>query len=449
MTRARLPPHTIVALTAWVCRLTSIAVSLLSTRALVEFLGVERYGAFAIIVSLGGWCGLAEAGLGPSLQNFVSEARARGESYGQYLRAGQYLIALLALIVGMILFLVGGFIQNLLLAKFPGGLSQETFGGLPLVTLAGGLFVGHSLLGISYRILLAKGSGNLAYILPALGGAFSLLGLLAANHWRPIKNPLAVAILLGTAPPTVLAGLGWWKAFHQEKLGEVPFALIKEAWKPLFSRALRFGGFAAMSAVTLQIDYLVMSQTLSPQEITQYNLITKVYLIVIAFQGSYLMTAWPVITECMNRHAISEVHVLVNRSLWLGFALVGVCSIILLLTPDLVYAIIAPSVTARVDRLTLGLFALYFSCRVWAEPFAITLISVNSLRIFWLYVPIQALINAGLQISLANLFGLKGILAGLICSFLLTAAWILPWKYRAILWKFAPSPNPNPVQGAT
>jgi hypothetical protein len=63
------------------------------------------------------------------------------------------------------------------------------------------------------------------------------------------------------------------------------------------------------------------------------------------------------------------------------------------------------------------------------------LLSVNILKPFWILVPIQALISIFGQIYFAKIYGVDGILYGLILSFLLTVTWGLPYYTKKYIFR--------------
>ena len=58
--------------------------------------------------------------------------------------------------------------------------------------------------------------------------------------------------------------------------------------------------------------------------------------------------------------------------------------------------------------------------------------SVGDMSAFWKWVPVQAFISIVAQYLLARRWGIEGVALGLILSFLLTAAWVLPHRTNQI-----------------
>ena len=73
--------HHLVTASAWLSRVVAVGFQLASVRVLTSALGLEQYAVFALLASLAGWYLLADFGVGVSLQNGISEARATDRPY--------------------------------------------------------------------------------------------------------------------------------------------------------------------------------------------------------------------------------------------------------------------------------------------------------------------------------------------------------------------------------
>jgi Na+-driven multidrug efflux pump len=84
----------------------------------------------------------------------------------------------------------------------------------------------------------------------------------------------------------------------------------------------------------------------------------------------------------------------------------------------------------EVKPITLLLFGLYVSIRLYTDTYAMVLQATSHLKIMWKTVIIQAPISVVLQWYLAIDYGINGVLIGLVLSFVLSAALILPIYYH-------------------
>jgi len=192
-----------------------------------------------------------------------------------------------------------------------------------------------------------------------------------------------------------------------------------------------------MAAITLQVDYIVLSQFLAPTDIALYALTTKVYGLAFFFYNALLMALWPVFAELLARRRVDAVrsHLRLYLELGVGYMVVSTVAMIWLMPAAV--RLLAPGQALLPPAALIVGMGVYYTVRVWCDTFATLLQSMSRLRPFWLLVPAQALLSAALQWVLAPRFGLPGVVAGLTLSFLFTVAWALPVVTRRALSQLA------------
>jgi O-antigen/teichoic acid export membrane protein len=94
-----------------------------------------------------------------------------------------------------------------------------------------------------------------------------------------------------------------------------------------------------------------------------------------------------------------------------------------------------PAKRLQVSGGVLMIIGIYQMLRVWTDTFAMVFQSMSLLKPFWIIVPIQSAISLGAQIVFVPSFGLYGIYIALICSFVLTVSWFLPFYLYKSVWK--------------
>ncbi|MFZ5649816.1 MAG: MATE family efflux transporter [Bacillota bacterium] len=421
----KIPNHLLVAAGAWGGRIVSAAVQLVSVRLLVEGLGAGQYAVFAVLTSLNGWFTLADFGMGAGLQNYISESRAREEDHRPYVAAAGFLAVIAFILVLLALYLLSPFLSHHLLVNLylPEGESANR-----LFLVAGAIFTCTATGGISYRIWYAYQKGYYANIFPAMGALAGLAGVWLAAGRAGKDNILLICLAVFHAPVAIAAAISFvvtvLPAF--KKAGPTfffPYML------PLLKRGVKFWVFGLMAAGVLQIDYIVMSQKLAPGDITSYNIVSKIYAFIFFIYNAVLAALWPVCAEYLAVGLRHEVKKIVQRYILYGFSIIAFATGGLLLFMPLVLKVIAPTQVVSIANSTILLFGVYFILRVWTDTFAMALQSMSDLYIFWLCVPIQAILSLSLQWSLSGIYGVNGIVLGLIGSFLLTVFWVLPWKF--------------------
>lgn len=416
----RIPTHMLVALSAWTSRIIIAVVQLFSVRILIESLGAEQYAAFALLTGLMGWYMLADVGIGVSLQNFISEQRAKGQLFDKYLSVAAMVAVMLLMLTILLLYFISPYLAPVFLKHFNFISESEK---VRYFFVVGALFIGASIGGIVYKVWYAQQRGYLSNIVPALASLIALAGIWLVAKSETSQN-LFWSLVAFIAPTAALALISFITQITtiSAKSWQFDFSIFNK----IMARAGYFWFFGLMAAGVLQIDYIVMSQFVMPREIVVYNISTKVYSLVFFVYNAVLMALWPVCTEMITRREWQRVKVYLKRYLTIGIAFMSV-SILLIawLMPDIV-EIISPGTYIVVPMSFIFLLGSYQLIRIWTDTFAMVLQSMSEMKPFLMWVPVQVILSVLLQWGLAPQYGIFGIVLGLIGSFVLTVMWALP-----------------------
>jgi O-antigen/teichoic acid export membrane protein len=422
----RIPRHLLVAASAWASRIVTALVLLASVRILMDSLGLENYAVFVLLTGLTGWFMLADMGIGSSVQNHISESRARGQSYDDLISASGLLAVLLLFVTVIALYFISPYVAPVLLKSFPFLSEAEK---TKLFFLTGVLSIGMGVGGIVYKVWYGEQRGYLSNIVPAIAAVVGLIGLLLVRQ-TPVEDRLFLSLVAFTAPLAVLP-LGvllvqQLRRGHGHTGTKLPGTIHR-----LMKRGFHFWFFAIMAAGVLQIDYIVMSQFLAAHDIAAYYISTKVFGLAFFVYTAILAALWPVFAESIARREWGLVQRYLKKYLALGLAFMFVCTVSLIWLMPVAVGILAPKENIIIPLGFILLLGVYHMIRVWTDTFAMVLLSISNMKPFWIYVPIQAILNIVLQWVLVPVHGLYGVVLGLIASFVFTVSWALPmavWK---------------------
>ncbi|MDD5491115.1 MAG: MATE family efflux transporter [bacterium] len=417
----KIPVHIWIAASAWGSRLITGLVQLFSMRILIGGLGTERYAVFVLLTSLIGWYTLADAGVGLSLMNYISEQRAKKESYARYVLMAA-LITLLELVAGLIILYGLGLLAAPIFLKQFGFLGQAE--KIKLFYISGAILFSTSLCGLTYKIWYAEQKGYLANIVPAVA---SLLGL--AGAWLVLRNPVTNKLywsLLAFISPPLALGLGLF-LFKIAFIGRENWHFEPAILAAIIKRAMRFFGFTLLGLVITQIDYLILSQTVKAYDIVIYNIVTKLYSFAFTIYAAVLAAWHPVNCEMYIRREFDKIKSNARLYALAGIGGMTLFIILLLVFKSYVGRIFSPNEIIVIPGLFILFTGLYFIIRIWNDTFVTLLVSMNKFRQMFMIAPVQIAISLGLQIFLARQYGIYGIAAGLFIAYVLTSAWFLPW----------------------
>ncbi len=416
----KIPVHIWIAASAWGSRLLTGLVQIFSMRVLIVGLGTEQYAVFILLTSLIGWYTLADVGVGLSLMNYISEQRAKKESYARYVLMAA-LITLLELVIGLIV------LYGLALIAAPTFLKQFAFLGqaekVRLFYISGAILFSTSLCSLTFKIWYAEQKGYLANIVPALASVLGLTGAWLVLQ-SSIVDKLYWSLLAFIAPPLVL-GLGLF-LFKIAVVGREGWHLEPAVLTALLKRAMRFFGFSLLGLVITQIDYFILSQTVKAYDIVIYNIVTKLYSFAFTMYAAVLAAWHPVNCEMYVREEFNKI-----KSNTRLYVLSGIGGMLLftaglyIFMPYLI-KVFSPREIIAVPGLFIILTGLYFVIRIWNDTFVTLLVSMNRFKQMFIIAPLQIALSISAQILLARKFGIYGIAAGLIIAYMLTSAWFLP-----------------------
>lgn len=386
----------------------------------MKSIGSEQYAVCAVLGGLQGWYLLSDLGIGVSLQNHISELRAKNESYQGFIAATGLLALLLFFIFAALLFVITPFVAPVILKKFE-FLSQVQKSANFLVV--GVLSILFSIGGISYKIWYAEQKGYLANLLPAVASVASLCWLILLSHSQA-TDKLFWSLVASFAPIAIIPILVLIRKTAAALTCEE--SIDPRIVRPLLKRALKFWGFGIMAAGVLQIDYIMMSQFLKASDIVVYTMCTKVFGLLFFVYNAVILAIWPVFAEAIATGNWDTVKRKTKLYILLGMGLMALSTAALVLFMPFVVSVLSPKERIEVPASLILVFGLYYMVRIWTDTYAMVLQSMSFLRPFWVFVPFQALLSVSLQWILIPIMGLHGVLFGLIGSFLLTVTWALP-----------------------
>lgn len=408
----------------WAGRIIQVLAQLLVVRILTDHLGVEGYGVFALLASIATWFTLSDLGIAISLQNYISERRARDEDVDILMLSASLLAIAACGFVALLVLFTGPLLARFILSDFAFLSSGHKVLIFYAMAFPG---VGTALGGILYRIWFAHHRGYLSSLMPAAGTALGTLAVWLASR-AEIEPALPWSVALFYAPMAMLP------------IGGLAITLVRlvrnhrpsiEIAGEVLRRALRFWLFGVMAAAVLQVDFVIMAKVLLPSDIVIYSIATRVFGLVFFVYNALLMAIWPMCSEAIAAGRWANVQRMIRRYVVMGAAFVTVCGIGIEITKPWIIAILAPSSRLAIPGSVVVLLTLYYVLRVWTDTFSTVIQSTNRLGVFWIALPFQAAFSVTFQIFGARWLGLEGMILGLIICFVLTTSWILPFKvYR-------------------
>lgn len=415
------PRPMLVTASAWISRIIMAFVQIASIRVLIKGLGIEQFTIFALLSALMGWFMLADMGIGLSLQNHISVRRSNSEPYGSDLISIATLSGILFLLFLSILGLLSPYVSSIYLKQFHHLGNPEK---ARLFFVSGALFIGAAFGNISFKIWYAEQKGHLSNIFPAAASLLAYAGIIIISSSQ-LENKLLYSLIVFLAPAAIIS-LGTFITQIIKHFYEITWTLSFRPVLGILKRALSLWFLLLITSLSLQIDYLIISQFLGSKDIVIYNLSTRISWFLFALYVAALTALWPIFSECIAQGNWHTVKRLTAKYLSYGLGLSVICSILLVGLMPIAVHILSPKETIVVPVLLIVLLGIYQLIRIWTDTFIVILQSMSDLKPMWIAIPFQAVLSILFQWYLVQWIGLHGIILGNILSFSLTSAWYLP-----------------------
>ena len=283
----------------------------------LHLLGIEGFGAWAILGTTAGLVVLLDGGTGFALQNAVSEAAARHDSAKIAALVGS--VVRLQCVAGLAFAAVGGLAWTFagpLVAPWFAGVGGEVGGGwLEFVALMALVQVAALPCFLAVRIAFALQSGWLVALHTAVTNLLTLLLTLGATagHWSP-QRFIALACLIPLALHVAL--FAWLRRRWSSPVS--PPAPAGSRWRDSWAwprRGLVFWLPQAASTLHQQLPQAVVAAIAGPAAVAPFALMTRLFNFTTMPQQSWLESIWPALTDAYARGDTAWARVAIRRTL--------------------------------------------------------------------------------------------------------------------------------------
>jgi O-antigen/teichoic acid export membrane protein len=418
----KLKNHHVTALSGSALRVLSALLQLLIIRSLIKTLGQDSYAQFAVLIGLFPWFVSLDYGLGNSLQNEISIARAKGINSRPFVPAVLKRVLAYSTITSFVL--VGSsylLLDHISFLKF----FRNDFIGVALYLV---LSIFGSVLSVVAKINLAQMRGYLYHLLNFVN---ILIAYLLVSFVLPVQNifsNLNFSVLAYFGPAAVLGVIiSLWYIFKDSSSDASELS-------PDFRKKSRdFFIFAILSNMVLQVDYAFLGSFSTEHEILKYNAVSKVFAFFYFFYSALLQSLWPVFSEAFELNELEKIRSQFKNNILLGVFAVILFSVIFFVYQGLVFNYLLGLENFKVETILFLTFSVYFCIRVWTDMYGIFLQSSSHTQYLWRHVPVQAVLSIVFQYLLVSRYGALGSILGLSLSYVLSVSWLLPYEAYRIL----------------
>ncbi len=393
-------------------------ISIISVPLTVHYLGAERYGLWVSISTMLAWLGLADLGLGNGLMNSLSAAYASGrrDLARSYVSTAFFGLVTLMLLIGTALFFAWPHLDWAAIFNVHSPQAKVEIGPAIaasfIVTLLNFPF---SL--VTQKIYLAHQEGLLANVWGIVGGFASLGAIILVTR----TQGGLVALVLAFSGSQVLVGLAstlWLLRFHKPWLMPGIRSLSIHATRKLANIGGMF--FVVQIAVLLifQTDNLIIAHFAGPDQVTPYSIAYKLFGYTSLLQVLIVPNLWPAYTEAINRGDGAWV----KRTF--GLNSISMTALTILLAVPLIF-VGTPIIRVWAGPAAVPPFGLMFWMAGWSvintlmNTIACLQNAAGYVKHQMFYAMATAVVNISLSIYLVGQWGITGVIAATVMSYML------------------------------
>ncbi|PME35519.1 hypothetical protein BCV39_02770 [Vibrio sp. 10N.286.55.E10] len=385
----------------------------------VKILGSELYGVWATLLSIVTWVVFFDFGLGNGIKNYLTKAISLNniKEAKQIILTGYVTI----LIISIILFIFVVILANTfdLSALFnTNALSDSQLTNIVIV-LFGFIFI-HFVVSFVKQFVFAIQKNSLNEMEQLLFYILLLISLMLLT-WKSIDSVLGVVIAYGAS--ILMSKILLTVLFFGKNKELVPS--LRDFQKNIMGKLMNVGmAFFALQLVSMFIllsDRIIITQLLGPASVTSYDIVYRLFSVVLILHGIVNAPMWSAYTEAYSKQDKNWIIKNLKKMKLLVFSLVAVTLILYLFSSELVKLWVGDEVTTT-DRLSLYM-AVYVIVLAWCNNYAFFLNAINNIKIQFYMLLVGAAINIPLSVYFVEYQGLgnSGVVLATIISLSLFA----------------------------
>lgn len=404
-----------------ICKPISMIISYIYVPIILNYLGVEKYGVWATILTILSWIGYFDIGIGNGLRNKLTESLSKNDGQSRKLVSSAYAFIAVIMILAAIAFSV--------VASFADW--NRIFGvddiqeKLSAVVIMSVCFVSiNFILSICRNVLYSLQKAAYVSVMELATQILNLIGVLVAMQF--VKSNLFVMSLVYGLSMVTVNTVASVLIYRKNKTVRPSFNFVDiKMGNSITNLGMQFFVIQICALILFTTDSLIISYLYGAADVTPYNTVNKLFNVIIGVFSALLAPVWSNVTKLKAENNYDGIKNLVNKIYALcGFFACGAILLMFMFKP--------------ISRLWLGqelnysngliLFgACYCIFSMWTNMNGTIANGLNILKEQMVMAIVQASVNIPLSIIFAEYcnLGNAGILLGTNFSLLISCI-ILP-----------------------
>ena len=394
-----------------------VAVNLLAVPLAVGYLGPERYGVWALVGSLLAWVRLADLGIGNGLTNAIAGALGseRPDAVRGHISTALAALSAISVLLAAAAVLAWPWIDWTALFGLKTDLARHEIG--PAMAAAVALFLLGFPLSVIGRTFNAAGDGKLSNLWGMGGNVASLAALLLVTHTQGGLLMLVLAVSGTGLLVTALSGV-WLFGWRRPGLAPRFRSIQPSSAGELMGVGAQFFLIQVLSLIVFETDNLMVAHFLGASEVPTYSLTYSLFNYASIIQSVLFSYVWVAYSEAIARRDIDWVRrtFRLNFAVSLAFTAAAVVPLVFIARPFIHFwtgGIVQPPLNLVLWMAVWGMINAYCS------PMACLLAAASHMRAQIAYSALAAAANIVLSVNLVHRWGVSGVIAATVISYLL------------------------------
>lgn len=387
----------------------SLLISYIYVPVVLSYLGVERYGAWAAILSVLSWIGYFDIGIGNGLRNKLTEAMAKSETEKcrQLISSAYVMLSVIATAASAVM------ITAALLLDWNSILGlKERYSGLgAVVVISIGFVALNFVLSLCKNVLFALQMASMCSLIDIAGQLMNLFGVLAVSLFTK-GSLLAVSLISGGS--SVAASLIFSVVLYSRHRELIPSlrSADRKVGKEVTALGLKFFVIQISGLILFTTDSLIISGLYGAENVTPYSIVNKLFTAVIGVHAAFMAPMWSAVTKASSENDSGRVRKLVRYSAGTMLPFMAGAIVLAVLFEPITRLWLRQELDYSVGLIWLG--AVYCIVYIWCNTFGIIANGLNIMRVPMIVAVLQAVVNIPLSLLFAEYFsmGPAGILLG-------------------------------------
>jgi O-antigen/teichoic acid export membrane protein len=403
----------------FVYRALAIGLSLVLVPLTIDYLGIEQFGIWMVILSVMTWVTFFDVGLGHGLRNKLVEALAANNIIlaRKYVSTACLAISLIAFMFFAILSLTVPFAPWDKIFNTTAVSNSE----LAKVVFVIGIFILlNFILLLSNQIFFAYQKASFAALQPVLLNFFVLIAIVVLTHNSPGSLfYLALSYGLSMTVSNLLL-LSYLFKKHSEIMPSVKYIDLSKI-KDITSLGVKFFIIQMAALVIFATDNMIITQVLGPEHVTPYAVVFKLFSIITIGHTILVTPLWSAYTDAYAKGDFKWIRSVLKKLNLLMIPIIIVTLLLVLFARYIISIWVGPEIEISYPLIIfMGIFVVV---SVWSNNYAYFVNGIGKVKPQLYSAILAALINIPLSVYFAKYLGmgLSGVILGTIASLFLFA----------------------------